>query len=246
MKSGANHTDHWRGMQHGMSHYLRFTACSGRDTMARMNMDMVAAQEFESIRNGNETVLWAGRPAHWPYLASGIPFLAIGCIWFSIDYFGFIRPMLSGTGKMPGGFAGFAIPFFMLHLFPFWASILNMVRLVFVWKNAAYALTDKRLMFREGFWGISYDSIDHDQITDLQVNIGPIERMCGVGSVSVNAGRTNSKGNILRQTFTAIEEPYDVYKEIKRVSLDIKSDLEYPNKLRPAENPGYKTAYTGK
>jgi hypothetical protein len=35
-------------------------------------------------------------------------------------------------------------------------------------------------------------------------------------------------------------------KEIKRVSLDIKSDLEYPNKLRSAENPGYKTTYTGK
>ena len=211
-----------------------------------MNMDMVAAQEFQDIRNGNENVLWAGRPAYWPYIANGIPFLCVGLLWFSIDYFGFIRPMLLGQGKVPRNFAGFAIPFFMLHLTPFWLSILNMFRLAFVYKNTAFALTDKRLMFRAGFWGISYDSIDLDQITDLQVNIGPIEKMCNVGSVSVNAGRTNSKGNILRQTFTAIQDPYDVYKEVKRVSLDIKSDLEYPNKLRPAENPGYNTAYTGK
>ena len=211
-----------------------------------MNMDMVAAQEFEQIRNGNENILWAGRPAHLPYVASGIPFLIFGLIWGSIDYFGFIRPMFFGNHKAPTEFVGFAIPFFALHMFPCWAGILNMVRLAYVWNNAAYALSDKRLLFREGFWGVSYDSVDLDQITDLQVNIGPIEKMLGVGSVSANAGRTTSKGAIKMQTFTAIQDPYEVYKEIKKVSLDIKSDLNYPNKLRPDTNPGYNTAYTGK
>ncbi len=211
-----------------------------------MNMDMTAAQEFDQIRDSNEHVIWAGRPAHLPYVANGIPFLVLGLIWGSVDFFGFIRPMFFGSHKAPPEFLGFAIPFFALHMFPCWAGILNMLRLAYVWNNAAYALTDKRLLFRGGFWGISYDSVDLDQITDFQVNIGPIEKSLGVGSVSVNAGRTTSRGAIQMQTFIGIQDPYNVYKGIKKVSLDIKSDLEYPNKLRPPENPGYNTAYTGK
>jgi hypothetical protein len=213
--------------------------------MRAMNSDFQAAQLFEQVRNSDEHVVWAGRPSLIPFLASGIPFLIVGVIWFCIDFFGFIRPMFLHQGAMPSSFTGFAVPFFALHLAPFWLSIANIGRLAFVFNNTAYALTDRRLLFRTGFWGIDYDSIDLDQITDVQVNVGPIENALGVGSISINAGRTTSKGAILRQTFVAIPEPYELFKEVKKVSLDIKSDLEYPNKLRPADNPGYKTTYSG-
>jgi hypothetical protein len=207
---------------------------------------MVAAQEFDQIRNGNENIIWAGRPAHLPFVASGIPFLIFGLLWGSFDLFLFILPMSLGAHKGFGGFGLIAVPFFALHLLPFWASVLNMFRLYYVYYNAAYALTDKRMIIRGGFWGASYESIDFDQIVDLQVSVGPLEKLFGVGSVRANSGRVTSKGTPILHSFTAIQDPYDVYKEVKRVSLDIKSDLEYPNKLRPTDNPGYNTAYTGK
>ena len=47
-----------------------------------MNTDIASAQLFEQIRDPNESVLWAGRPAFLPFLASGIPFLMLGLIWF--------------------------------------------------------------------------------------------------------------------------------------------------------------------
>lgn len=210
-----------------------------------MNTDIADAQLFEQVRDSNETVLWAGRPAFVPFVASGIPFLIFGLIWFSIDFFAFISPLLLGKGHAPSSFAGFMIPFFALHLFPFWASVLNMLRLVLVHKNAAYALTTRRVMFRGGFWGISFDSIDFDQITDLQVNIGPIERSIGAGTIKIStAGRAQNAAS-LTKNFIAVAEPYDVFKEIKKVSLDVKTDFEYPNQLRPSSNSGYKTAYTG-
>lgn len=209
-----------------------------------MNTDISAAQLFEQVRDPNETVLWAGRPAFLPFLASGIPFLVIGVIWFSIDFFGFIYPMLSGERRTPAGFTGFMVPFFALHLFPFWGSLLNMLRLALVHKNTAYAVTTRRAMFRGGLWGINYESIDFDQITDLQVNIGPIEQSIGAGTIRISvAGRAANAS--VGKNFIAVPDPYEVFKEIKKVSLDVKTDFEYPNKLRPDTNPGYKTAYTG-
>ena len=210
-----------------------------------MNTDMDAVQLFEQVRDPNENVLWAGRPAFAPFLASGIPFLMLGLIWFSIDFFGFIRPMLSGNGHPLKGFAGFMVPFFMLHLFPFWGSLLNMLRLVLVYKNSAYAVTTRRVMFRGGFWGINFESIDFDQITDLQVNIGPLEKSIGAGTIRITSAGQNSNGRSSSKAFIGVADPYDVFKEIKKVSLDVKSDLDYPNSLRPAANPGYKTTYTG-
>lgn len=210
-----------------------------------MNTDMAAAQLFDQVRDNNENVLWAGRPAFLPFLASGMPFLVIGLIWFSIDFFGFIRPMLLGKGHTAPGFTGFMIPFFALHLFPFWGSVLNLLRLFLVHKNTAYAITSRRVMFRGGFWGINFESIDFDQITDLQVNIGPIESSIGVGTISIYTAAPVANRTPLSKRFIGVTEPYDVFKEIKKVSLDVKTDFEYPNKLRPGTNSGYNTAYNG-
>ena len=41
----------------------------------------------------------------------------------------------------------------------------------------------------------------------------------------------------------AIDAPYDVDKLLKETTVDVKTDWNYPNKLRPAENPGYHTDY---
>jgi Bacterial PH domain len=209
-----------------------------------MNTDFASAQLFDQVRDPNESVLWAGRPAFLPFLATGIPFLVIGVFWFCIDFFGFIRPMLSGRTHAFSGMAGFMIPFFALHLFPFWGSLLNVLRLALVHQNTAYAITNRRVMFRGGFWGISFDSIDFDQITDLQVSVGPLENCIGAGTITIScAGPTSSRASI-GKNFVAVPDPYEVFKEIKKVSLDVKTDIEYPNNLRPPTNSGYKTAYT--
>jgi len=209
-----------------------------------MNKDILAAQLFDQVRDQNETVLWAERPAFLPFLASGVPFLILGVIWFSIDFFGFIYPMLIGERHIPSGFTGFMIPFFALHLFPFWGSLLNMLRLSLVHKNTAYAITTRRAMFRGGLWGISYESIDFDRITDLQVNVGLLEKSIGAGTIQISTTGVSAKTPISKN-FIGVSDPYDVFKEIKKVSLDVKTDFEYPNKLRPEANPGYKTAYSG-
>jgi uncharacterized membrane protein YdbT with pleckstrin-like domain len=111
-------------------------------------------------------------------------------------------------------------------------------------KNVAYAFTDKRVMIRSGLFGIDYQIIDYDKIRDIQVNINPVEKICGVGSILFNMGNVTANNAPLTKRFCGIENPYDVFRRIKEVSLDAKTDWNYPNANRPESNPGYRTKYT--
>jgi membrane protein YdbS with pleckstrin-like domain len=204
-----------------------------------MYYDRTIPPEFQAVRDHDEQILWTGKPKIVPFLATGIPFLVIGFAWGAFDYFGFIR-------NMNGIPSGFAIPFFALHLFPFWGSILNMVRLFLVHGNTQYAFSNKRMMMRSGFWGTDFKAIDYDQISDIEVNVNPIEKMYQVGTVRAYSGRTTSKGGRIYDKFIAVPDPYHVFKRLKEVSCDIKTDWNYPNALRPEANSGYGTEYRPK
>ena len=204
-----------------------------------MNTDFNLPRAFEVVKDSDEEIMWVGKPNFWAFITRGIPFLCIGLIWGAIDYFGFIRNMGSEM-------AGFTIPFFALHLFPFWASILNMVRLFLVHGNTYYAFSNKRLMMRSGFWGTDFKVIDYDKISDLEVNVNPIENFFGVGTIQAFSGRVSNKGGRIYDKFIGIQNPYAVFKKIKEVTVDIKTDWNYPNAMRPEVNPGYQTRYERK
>lgn len=199
--------------------------------------------EFDAVKDNDETIYWTGQPKFVPFLAKGIPFLIIGLLWGAFDLF-FLMNMMSIGGGQP-----FIWIFMLLHLFPFYGSILNMFRLALVHQNTFYAITSKRLMLRTGFFGIDFKAVDYDKIQNLEVNVGPLEKLFNVGTIRAFTGEyTHTKNGTrpLFNEFIAIEEPYEVFKQIKQVSVDIKTDWNYPNKLRPEDNPGYNTKYTPK
>jgi hypothetical protein len=176
--------------------------------------DASLPQAFQAIRDKDEQFLWVGMPARGPFIVSGIPFLIFGCLWGSFDYFGFIRHM-GGPHGIP---LGFAVPFFALHLFPFWGGVLNMLRLFLVVGNTYYAVTPKRLMIRSGFWGTDIKTIDFDQIANLEVSVNPVENTLGVGSIRFYPKIASLNGNRARLgTFVGITNPYDVFKLIKQI-----------------------------
>jgi membrane protein YdbS with pleckstrin-like domain len=199
--------------------------------------------EFDAVKDNDETIYWTGQPKFVPFLAKGIPFLIIGLLWGAFDLF-FLMNMMSIGGGQP-----FIWIFMLLHLFPFYGSILNMFRLALVHQNTFYAITSKRLMLRTGFFGIDFKAVDYDKIQNLEVNVGPLEKLFNVGTIRAFTGEyahTKNGTRPLFNEFIAIEEPYEVFKQIKQVSVDIKTDWNYPNKLRPEDNPGYNTKYTPK
>lgn len=204
-----------------------------------MTTDNNLPLQFEAVKDTDEEMLWAGRPNFTAFIIRGIPFLCFGLLWGAIDYFGFIR-------NMDKGMSGFSIPFFILHLIPFWGSILNMIRLFLVHGNTCYAFSNKRLMMRSGFWGTDFKVVDYDKISDLEVNVNPIENLLGVGTIQAFSGRVSDEGGRLYDKFIGINDPYGVFKKIKEVSVDIKTDWNFPNAMRPEVNPGYRTKYERK
>jgi hypothetical protein len=203
-------------------------------------VDHELAAEFEPIRDSQETILWAGKPHHVPFLASAVPVLGFGALWGCFDLFFLVAAQ---HGKANNHVGLFLYPFLALHSFPAWGSLLYFVWLALSYKNTAYAITTRRVILRSGVWAANFQSFDMDQISEADVTIGPIEKMIGCGTVRANAGRTNSKGLSVFESMVAIDDPYAVYKLLKETAVNIKTDWNYPNKLRPADNPGYRTEY---
>ena len=205
---------------------------------------VISSHPFDPVLDSDERLFWTGRPNFTVFLLTGIPFLFFGCLWGAIDIFGFILPMTKeGVHASKGVPLGFIIPFFAIHLFPFWGAWLNIIRLVLVSSNTWYGISNKRVLLRTGFWGTDFKTIDYDKLSDISVNVGPIENMMGLGTIRFMPGDTRNNRAFAGSSFIGIEKPYDVFKKLKEVSVNVKTDWDYPNALRPAENPGYRTEY---
>ncbi len=194
--------------------------------------------EFEAIKDDNETIFWSSKPTFIPFVATGIPFLIVGIIWGIIDF------SIFRNGFMYLG--GWLNLFMLLHLFPFYGSIINMIRLVLVSNNTYYAYTNRRLMLRTGFFGTDFKTIDYDKIQNIEVNVNPLERVLNVGTIKIYTGEVGRSKNgtySIYTRFIGIKNPYEVFKQLKQVSLDIKTDWSFPNDMRPDRNPGYQTNY---
>ncbi len=196
--------------------------------------------EFRDVLDDNEIIVWSGKPHFFIHIMSGVPFLIFGLLWGSFDLFFFKG--FSSTG----GPAGFIIPFLLLHSAPFWLSVSNMIRLLVTHKNTCFAITNKRILTKTGFMGIDYKTKDFERISHVEVNVSPLEKILGRGTVLIDElhiPSANSRRGLRGNRIYGIEHPYDVFKKLKSMSLDIKTDIHFPNKYRPDSNPGYNTKY---
>ncbi len=197
--------------------------------------------EFDSIKDDDENILWIGKPKFIPYmfsgLVSGLFTLAFGIIWM-LSTINFKNSEVSGTNAFMWLFGLLPI---LLGLYAFMNRLLS-------YSNTAYAYSDKRVMMRSGFIGTDFKTIDYDKISDIELTVNIIERIYNVGSIQFFSGRTQTndgKTTNLYDYWTAIDNPYEVFKMVKQTSVNIKTDFNYPNALRPDTNPGYKTKYGG-
>ena len=142
-----------------------------------------------------------------------------------------------------GSFGGFG---YLFALIPVAVGLWSFLKRLLSYTNTFYAYSDKRVMMRTGFIGTGFKIIDYDKISDIEVKVNFIERIYNVGTIKFFSGRTQKNDNgttKLYDNWDSIPNPYDVFKRVKEVMVDIKTDYNYPNALRPDTNPGYKTEY---
>ena len=200
---------------------------------------------IRNLLDNDEKILWEGKPDKVTYVI-GAPFLYIfALIWGSFD-FAFIGLFIKGGAASGMGVMGFfMVPFFLLHLMPVWIAIGGPVYRIINWNYINYAITEKRVYIETGIIGRDVKVIDFSDIQQPEVNVGVIEKIRNCGSIRLNPFVSSNSEDGRRTAFRAvlshIADPYDTFKMLKQMSLDIKTDISFPNAMRPEENPGYNT-----
>lgn len=193
---------------------------------------------IDDVINPDEKILWRGKPNPKSYIwAAVIKMLPIALIWLIFDG-AFIIGISYGmaTQAIPLAILGFVIPFFLIHLMPVWMWIFNTVKAVREVKNLEYAVTDKRIIIRSGLIGIDFKFVNYTEIDSVNVKVGLIDRIFKVGDIYINSSVNSA-------VLWDVANPYGIGTALQKVTLDIKSDINYPNAKRPDSNPGYKTGY---
>jgi membrane protein YdbS with pleckstrin-like domain len=195
--------------------------------------------DFEAILDKDEKILWLEKPVFIPYILTSI-WKNLFLLLFGVGYISALILNHDFATKRDGSPEYFLWILSCIFLF---GGILGILKAFLNFSNTAYAYSSKRVMIRSGFIGTDFKTIDFDKIANSEVNVNIVERIYDVGSVNFSTGETTSKGELVNQKFTSIKNPYQVFKMVKQIGVDIKTDYNYPNALRPEKNPGYKTTY---
>ena len=193
-----------------------------------------------------ESVIWSAKPKKSAYIINQIiVMMPFALLWLAIDS-AILVPMLQSGGASKMLF--FIIPFFALHLMPVWIWLGNVLSANKRWQNTKYYVTDKRIIIQNGFVAENYQTIYYKDIRNVDLRVGVIDKMLNVGDVYFDLGNytTNNGNRTVKTAFLDIENPREIYSKLQKIVLDIQTDMEYPNALRPDENPGYNTKYNPK
>lgn len=192
--------------------------------------------EIDDVLTDGEKILWRGKPNKTSYIwAAVLKMMPFALLWLAID--GGIIAMMLTSDETPTEMLWFIIPFFAIHLAPVWIWIGSIVKAVAEIKNIEYAITDRRVIVRSGMVGIDFKFINHTEIDSVNVKVSFVDKLCKVGDVYINS--TSNSAVLFDLT-----DPYYVAKNLQKLSFDVKTDVQYPNSMRPDNNNGYHTTYT--
>ncbi len=188
----------------------------------------------------DESMIWEGKPKSKAFIInSSLTMMPFALLWLLFDGGFIVAIIVSGGVEQMGAMALILIPFFALHLFPVWMWLYNVLTAKKRWENTEYAVTDKRILLRNGLIGYQYQSIYYTEISDVSLHVGAVDKMQGVGDITIQFGDDRkSKAQLLD-----IEQPDRLFAILQRTVMDIQTDIHYPNALRPDNNPGYHTKY---
>lgn len=192
---------------------------------------------IEDFIEKDEEILWKDKPKKSAFILSKIlNMLPIALIWILFDGFFIYMAIVSNIFSFtPTALIIVFVLFFLLHLTPFWIWLSNVLTASAQHKNIEYVFTTKRIIIRSGII-IDIQNIYYSDIQSVNLRVGLIDRLLKVGDIYIT---TASKTFVLYD----IRNPYVIVNKLQKVVNDIKTDIVFPNDLRPEENRCYRTKY---
>ncbi len=211
--------------------------------MAKYNEKYFQSNEMhinniDDLLDEDEKILWRDKPKKsafiWSKIINMLPFVIL---WILIDGAFIFFLIDSGVfSSSPTPLVIFLILFFLIHLAPVWIWLSNIISASAQHKNIEYAFTTKRIIIRSGII-VDIKSIYYIDIQSVNLRVGLIDRMLKVGDIYITG--TNATA-----VLWDIKNPYVITNQLQKIVNDIKTDMYFPNAMRPEENFGYKTKYS--
>ncbi len=193
-------------------------------------------QTIESILTEGETVLWQGKPKKKAYVVNSVvKMMPLAILWLLFDI-GFIVALAMFGPELPPYVIAILSIFFVIHLAPVWIWIAQLVSANRRYKNVEYAFTDRRIIVKTGLIGIDFKNLYYTDVVSVNVKVGVVDKMLKVGDIYI---KSKTESAVLLD----LENPYFLTQKLQKITLDIKTDMAYPNALRPGVNEGYQTVY---
>lgn len=200
--------------------------------------------EFETqslnrpVLAAGEHILWSGKPKKNAFIAShSLTMMPIAIVWICFDFTAISSIFSSGNIQW------FLVGFFALHMMPVWIWLGSLITAPKRWRNTNYYVTNRRIIIQGGFLAVNEKSLFFKEIRSVQSKVGLFDKLSGTGSILFNAEMISGNNKATPPSFQYLENAGAVYQRVQRTVLDMQTDMEYPNALRPEENPGYKTDY---
>ena len=203
--------------------------------------------------SGNEKILWHGRKEKGVSVLESIfnPLMPFALVWALFDG-AFIFGFGKAASAADGGFGGMGIgiaAFFLIHLMPVWLYLFGILTSGLQAKNTEYAVTDRGVYIKTGIFSSNVVMKPFAELSSVSVRQGMFDKMCGTGDVTMNSAGTDMRyGNRSRSNIFSIsnvKEYESVFQLVKQYQEAVYTDTMFPNQMRPAENPGYRTQFTG-
>lgn len=186
--------------------------------------------------NISEYILWQGQPEKKPFIAKRtFVMMPIAIVWLIFDSSAIAAVIAEG-----GSFLFILLPFMALHLTPVWIWLANIISARRIWKNTTYYITNHRIIIQNGFFAINETSIFYKDLRDVKLKIGIFNKFSHTGDILLNATGGDSNSS---DSFEFLKDAQDIYERLQKIIFNIQTDIEYPNALRPKDNPGYNTNY---
>ena len=200
--------------------------------------DDMRINKIDDLIYKDEEIIWRGKPKKSAFIWSKIlTMLPVALIWGLVDgIFIYFLTTNSVFSSAPIWLVIFLIVFFLIHLMPVWIWLSNVISASAQHKNIEYAFTTKRIIIRSGII-VDIKSIYYIDIQSVNLRVGLIDRMLKVGDIYITG--TNATA-----VLWDIKNPYVITNQLQKIVNDIKTDMYFPNAMRPEENFGYKTKYS--
>ena len=203
---------------------------------------------YRDYVDDNEKILFTAKPDRFIYAfwhlrnISSVIFLLI---WTAVVAYIGRKFLLFDSELLYPGLTVFKIAPLIMMAIPFIVFIVNPLVRFFQSTKVEYIITDKRVYVFSGIIGTDVQSIEYREIDKLNVNVGLLEKLRGRGTIQLTPDQRyyneDTQHTVYGHRLIGIDRPYEIYKLLKNITLDVVTDQQFPNEYRPSTNKGYNT-----